>query len=590
MLQLPLHIMRAFSSVAGPEISSPAERRYLLDTVHMSAKEIVNVVVWRRSMMAFMIIISLAALGFQGFALRGSIEAYKEASTPDRANRCSCVPCVVVPQLVQTAETNVTYGAVMNDTLSFQFYTKRTAETAVSAAILRVRMAQCFCEAVALVAAFIALVLCVAALYTWSTYRISRRLLLAAWILSFASPFAVSAIPSRTLVCSLVPQHWSTALYYSNTTQQAMVAHSVQVSWDSFDGHRDAFLAGFAAHFQLDQRATQALGACAELQSDQADVTLQGARDSISKLCGVISKCDNGFFNFFTGDACKRAAQKCSACSAMVRDGRVDEALATSREVCTDFQDAVEKTQSGSAKDLQYVAVAADLVDKAQLGAELAIGLVNGLWAFKTMLPSAVAVAPAMLRGALKVKVLVPQSSIPGMFVVMLPWLYCPLLWCVYNLAFHMIGTLYLFFGLMLHAFAPMMYFLVGSVMGVTRHGLPAPHGCSCLAVLHGPPGDLFLWQNTVGVCCRPMDDPTVARVMQVMQYSASLLGVVALSFFGVFAFHQKNEHPGTGLHMTCAQAACGTLTLHPRERTIKRANARWGPESPSCGVGASTR
>ena len=47
-------------------------------------------------------------------------------------------------------------------------------------------------------------------------------------------------------------------------------------------------------------------------------------------------------------------------------------------------------------------------------GAELGIGLVNGLWAFKTMLPSAVALAPALLRGALKVKVLVPQSSIPG--------------------------------------------------------------------------------------------------------------------------------------------------------------------------------
>jgi hypothetical protein len=80
LLQLPLHVMRAFSSVAGPEISSPAERRYLLDTVSMSAKEIVNVVVWRRSMMAFMIIMSLGALGFQAYTLRGSIEAYKEAS------------------------------------------------------------------------------------------------------------------------------------------------------------------------------------------------------------------------------------------------------------------------------------------------------------------------------------------------------------------------------------------------------------------------------------------------------------------------------------------------------------------------------
>ena len=36
----------------------------------------------------------------------------------------------------------------------------------------------------------------------------------------------------------------------------------------------------------------------------------------------------------------------------------------------------------------------------------------------QTMMPAAIALNPALLRGALKVKVLVPQSSIPGMFVV----------------------------------------------------------------------------------------------------------------------------------------------------------------------------
>jgi hypothetical protein len=59
---------------------------------------------------------------------------------------------------------------------------------------------------------------------------------------------------------------------------------------------------------------------------------------------------------------------------------------------------------------------------------------------------------------------------------------------------------------------AAMMYFVVGSALHVTK----------------------------------PMDDVAVARVMRFMQYSASLLGLIALSFFGVFAFHQKNEHPGT--------------------------------------------
>jgi hypothetical protein len=71
-------------------------------------------------------------------------------------------------------------------------------------------------------------------------------------------------------------------------------------------------------------------------------------------------------------------------------------------------------------------------VNKSRQAAELGISLMNALWAVKGMVPSAVAIAPALLRGSLTVKTLVPQSSIPGMFIILLPWLYCPLVWCIY--------------------------------------------------------------------------------------------------------------------------------------------------------------
>lgn len=72
----------------------------------------------------------------------------------------------------------------------------------------------------------------------------------------------------------------------------------------------------------------------------------------------------------------------------------------------------------------------------------------------------------------MKVKVLVPQSSIPGksfflffllreikfisdllfvllgMFVLILPWLYSPLVWCLYNIVFQLMGNIYLLPGL----------------------------------------------------------------------------------------------------------------------------------------------
>jgi hypothetical protein len=54
-----------------------------------------------------------------------------------------------------------------------------------------------------------------------------------------------------------------------------------------FGAHARGRHGGMQAHFELDQRATQALGACAQLQSDQADVTLQVARAPITESLRV---------------------------------------------------------------------------------------------------------------------------------------------------------------------------------------------------------------------------------------------------------------------------------------------------------------
>lgn len=81
---------------------------------------------------------------------------------------------------------------------------------------------------------------------------------------------------------------------------------------------------------------------------------------------------------------------------------------------------------------------------------------------FKIMIPAAVAIAPGLIRGALAVKMLVPQSSLPGVFVVLLPWLYCPIMWCLYNFLFQLIGNPWMLCGLLLLAYAPMVNVIVG--------------------------------------------------------------------------------------------------------------------------------
>ena len=91
-------------------------------------------------------------------------------------------------------------------------------------------------------------------------------------------------------------------------------------------------------------------------------------------------------------------------------------------------------------------------VQQAKVDAELTIAGINACLAFKIMVPSAVSMAPGLIRGALKIKTLVPQSSLPGIFILMLPWLFCPLVWAVYNLVFQLVGDVVLLLGLLILA------------------------------------------------------------------------------------------------------------------------------------------
>ena len=100
---------------------------------------------------------------------------------------------------------------------------------------------------------------------------------------------------------------------------------------------------------------------------------------------------------------------------------------------------------------------------------EYAVCTRHALQTFKTMTGATFALAPALIRSALKVKTAVPQSPMTGMFIIVLPWLYSPLVWVVFNVVFQLIGNWQLLIGLMAFAFGPMAFFVVGVLSNVTR-------------------------------------------------------------------------------------------------------------------------
>ncbi|CAJ1399852.1 unnamed protein product [Effrenium voratum] len=154
-------------------------------------------------------------------------------------------------------------------------------------------------------------------------------------------------------------------------------------------------------------------------------------------------------------------------------------------------------------------------------GAAIALGGLTGLRGFNTIMclgffklpanreiicfapPAALALAPALLRGALKVKVTAPQSTIPGMFVVVLPLLYCPMTWGMYHIAFQLVGDLWMLLGLLVLAFAPMVYLALGTYYSITR----------------------------------PLTDKAIAKVMVSINRASTILAIIGYVFICTFAW-----------------------------------------------------
>merc|ERR1711969_360270 len=74
-----------------------------------------------------------------------------------------------------------------------------------------------------------------------------------------------------------------------------------------------------------------------------------------------------------------------------------------------------------------------------------------------------------MLKASLAVKILVPGSSLPGVFIIVLPLVTTPIFWAIFNVIFQIVGGLDLLLGLMLLAFLPCLNTIVGAWKEVAR-------------------------------------------------------------------------------------------------------------------------
>ena len=104
-----------------------------------------------------------------------------------------------------------------------------------------------------------------------------------------------------------------------------------------------------------------------------------------------------------------------------------------------------------------------------QRGGELLVSVSHAITSLKIMVPAAMSLAPGLLHGSMAVKTLVPQSPIPGILVLILPWMYCPLVWCTYNILLQLIGNWIMVGSMVVIAYLYMAYFFVGIRWHITK-------------------------------------------------------------------------------------------------------------------------
>jgi len=294
----------------------------------------------------------------------------------------------------------------------------------------------------------VAVLLVFAALWNWHNFRFSRNRLLGAWIFALVGPFVSSILPARLFV------DWRkgeriTSVY----TQEAL---SVT---------------------QLEDRMQQLRRGCYIVMTEQGEQRVDSAENTVKNICNIIYKrVPNGNVTIPTSVTFTRwktidfsfAHGSCDQANRLIQQNLAMGALQQLRGACGGlkeaFGDGIMNLNAAQAETM-----ANQLSQFVGYAAETGICLMLSLQGFLTMFPVALSIAPGMLKGALRMKLLVPQSSIPGMFVLMLPWMYAPVAWCYYSVFFQIIGGLFLLLGLLLIALHPVLYSVLGMKFGLNE-------------------------------------------------------------------------------------------------------------------------
>lgn len=427
LIYFPRHFQRAQSYATKAPIASKEEHQYLT-RAGITRPVLINLTVWRRSVMTVLFFLFTATAGL------GIWTAYLDFQQSRVV--------AATPPITDTYEQWAEKQRVKDSSDSFIEYSKT-----IFTETQRLTMGQadvvlsCGTIGVAALDVF-AMLLVSMALMSWDRFQYSRKKLVLAWCVTVFAPFVGSLVPARIFV------DWGNAetvvrLYHKELTKILGASEKVTMLQD----------------------------ACTQARDDNvAAEKIASSTGAFGTLCGVVEKLPEGsmkvpnglkFWNWIEVDFAPMHAG-CAQGQAMIDAGQPEEALEQTRKACDAFDEFLGKYLELEEEHKNTPQIIELIIDRARVFSESMVSLMLAFFNVKTMFPAALSLAPGLLRGAVRMKMLVPQSIIPGMLVLILPWMSCPLAWCMYSIGFQIVGNVVLLFALLVAAFAPTTYFIVG--------------------------------------------------------------------------------------------------------------------------------
>eukprot|EP00929_Paragymnodinium_shiwhaense_P080424 TRINITY_DN41943_c0_g1_i1.p1 TRINITY_DN41943_c0_g1~~TRINITY_DN41943_c0_g1_i1.p1 ORF type:complete len:913 (-),score=146.75 TRINITY_DN41943_c0_g1_i1:140-2878(-) len=447
IFSFPLHLMRCLHNARSNGLLASVQERDFLTSADRQVfdDKLIDFFVIRRSMIIatwfFLLIQAAMAAGNILMVFSGRLRWQREAAFSVDGQD-------ITWNMFRQMHPERNWGE--GDIAGWSVYARRLQRAIIGRLMASKLIVDLVAEIFAFLLTFVGLFLLWRAVLRWHAFTRSRDLVLMGWMCATLCPFMMTLIPSGNFIDT--KPAWSLALTFAKEFSEVI----------GDDGSAEYMVRTCRKIVLIEN--TDGVEKVEKLLIRYCKAIKMTPNRHV-KCCSWFPLVDQDFTRFH--DGCKDVKKKLTTKDAEQRQA----AVSNTAKMCTKFILPSNITDDAAIRGqgLVYLANMEPLARRVQETVVVLLSASQGLHHFHLIMPLSLALAPALLRGALKVKVAAPQSTLPGMFIMLLPWLYCPMLWGMYNIYLQLVGDFLMLIGMAAIAFSPMIYCYIGYMKNITR-------------------------------------------------------------------------------------------------------------------------